>query len=1114
MTRCPSLSTVLRTAARTAAWSLLLLLVSSAVPAAAVDTTDTRMLADPAISAEHVAFVYAEDLWVARLDGSDVHRLTSDIGVERSPRFSPDGRTIAFSGQYDGNVDVYLVPVEGGVPRRLTWHPGNDMVQGFTPDGGSVLFTSPRTVHTNRHRHLYAVPVDGGFPTRLPLPNVHVAATSPDGSKIAYVPEREVFEIWKHYRGGAASRIWIYDTADASIEEIPRPPGRSNDIDPLWIGDRIWFRSDRNGELNLFSFDPATGQVEQQTHHQDFPVLAASAGGGRIVYEQAGYLHLLDPTSGSSRRLALGVAADLVETRARFEKIGEFVRHADISPTGVRALFEARGEILTLPAEKGEPRNLTRTPGAHERFPAWSPDGRWVAYFSDASGEYELVIAPHDGRAASGETRSIPLDGAGFYSDPKWSPDSRWISYLDNSMSLYVLEVATGTTRRISSETLYGPVPTLHHAWSPDSRWIAYTRNTSTYFQRLELYSLDEDRSHAVTEGLSDVGEPVFDASGDYLWFSASTDAGPVRQWFALSNLDAESTNTLYLAVLEAGKRSPLAPENQEEKPKSDAGDGDEAGKGDEAENGEEDGTPTVVIDLDGLAQRIVALPVEPALYGLLQPGPAGTLYYLRADRLGAFSTPEGGTSLRRFSLEKRSEETLGDGIEGFVLSADHEKLLYSSKGAWAIADAGTIEAGKGTLPLDQVEVRVDPGAEWRQIFHEVWRIERDYFYDPGMHGADWPAIRDKYEAFLPDLATRSDLTRVLWWMGSELVVGHLFIGGGDSRSEPESVPGGLLGADYEIANGRYRFAKVYGGLNWNPDLRSPLTEPGVDVHEGEYLLAVDGRELTAGDNLFSRFENRAGKIVDITVGPDPEAGPGDAGVRTVQVVPVEDEIALRNRAWVEGNLKRVDEATGGRVAYVYVPNTSQGGHTYFKRYFYPQADRQAIIVDERYNAGGQVADYYIDILRRPRIAYWAMRYGADLKTPLASIQGPKVMIVDQDAGSGGDLLPWMFRKLDLGTIVGKRTWGGLVGILGFPRLMDGGYVTAPNLAIWTEDGWVVENEGVPPDIEVEQLPAEVMAGRDPQLEKAIEVVLERLEANPPVEPERPEYPNRAGSPP
>ncbi|MGD2114443.1 MAG: PDZ domain-containing protein [Acidobacteriota bacterium] len=1075
----------------------------AAVPAGAVDTADTRMLADPALSREHVAFVYAEDLWIARRDGTGVRRLTSHVGVETAPRFSPDGRTIAFSGQYDGNVDVYSIPVEGGAPTRLTWHPGADRVQGFTADGAAVLFTSRRTVHTRRHRHLYSVPLDGGFPSRLPVPTAHVAELSPDGSRLAYVPDGDESTTWKHYRGGTASRIWILDLSDLSVEEIPRPPERANDTDPVWIGERIWFRSDRTGEFNLFSYDPAGGAIEQHTFHEDFPILALDGDGERIVYEQAGFLHLFDPRTGSAERLVVGVATDLIEARPRYEKASELVRDADLSPSGVRAVFETRGEIVTLPADKGEPRNLTSTPGVHERSPAWSPDGRWIAYFSDASGEYRLVIAPHDGREETGSARTVSLDGAGFYRDPKWSPDGAWISYVDNSLSLYVLEVATGAIRKVSSETLYGPVPTLHHAWSPDSRWLAYTRNTKTYFQRLCLYSVEEDRSHTVTEGLSDVGEPVFDAGGEYLWFSASTDAGPVRQWFAVSGNDVRSTNTLYAAVLQRGVASPVAPENQEETP-----DGAEDGDDDPDGEGDGDQPPRVEIDLDGLAQRIVALPVEPALYRGLRPGAAGTLFYLKARAQGAFGQPAGASALTSFSTETLEEKTLAEDVRSFTLSADRKKLLYATGDRWAVVDAGSeIEAGSGVLPLDRVELRVDPRAEWEQMYHEAWRIQRDYFYDPGMHGADWPALRDKYAVFLPHLATRSDLNRVLRWLGSELTVGHLYVGGGDSRSEPEQIPGGLLGADYQIVDGRYRFARVYGGLNWNPDLRAPLTEPGVDVREGELLLAVDGRELTADENLFARFENRAGEIVEITVGPSPD---GD-GARTVEVVPIEDEISLRNRAWVEDNLARVDEATGGRVAYVYVPNTAGRGHTYFKRYFYPQADRDAIIIDERYNGGGQVADYYIDILRRPLIARWAMRYGEDLKTPLASIQGPKVMIIDQYAGSGGDLLPWMFRKLDLGVLVGKRTWGGLVGILGFPPLLDGGRVSAPNLAIWTEDGWVVENEGVPPDVEVEQLPSEVMSGRDPQLEKAIELVLEQLEATPPEEPRRPEYPERAG---
>lgn len=1088
------------------------LALAAALPAAAVDVHDTRMLTDPAVSAEHVAFAYAGDLWVARLDGSGVRRLTSDVGDESRPRFSPDGSLIAFSGQYDGNVDVYVVGVEGGVPRRLTWHPGPDLVQAFTPDGSAVLFTSTRSVHTRRHRHLYTVPVDGGFPERLPIPTAFEATFSPDGSHLAYVPEGETFRTWKHYRGGRAARIWLYDRADGSIEEIPRPLGRSNDTEPMWIGSTVYFLSDRDGDFQLHAYDTATGAVTRLTGHRDFPVLAASAGGGRIVYEQGGYLHLFDPATGSAERLVLGVAADLVETRPRYVSGVELVRNADVSPTGARAVFELRGEIVTVPAKEGSPRNLTRTPGSHERSPAWSPDGRFIAWFSDASGEYRLHVAPQDGH---GEVRTFDPGGAGFYEDLHWSPDGAWISFKDNSRSLYVLEVATGAVRKVSSDPIYGPLDALRHSWSPDSRWIAYTRNTSTYFQELWIYSLEEGRSHGVTEGLSDVGEPVFDASGKYLYFSASTDAGPVRQWFSLSSTGARLTGSLYLAVLRDDLPSPLARESDEEKG-WDGGKKPSGSGGDEEKKTADDSEAPVRVDIDfdRLAQRIVALPVEPADYGRLHAGKAGKLYYLKSRARGPFDQAVGETALVRFDLEERKEETLLEGASWFALSADGEKVLYSKGegGATTFAIAGSggkIEPSgpdSGTLPVGDVEVRVDPRAEWDQMFHEAWRIQRDYFYDPGMHGADWPAMRDKYAAFLPDLATRSDLNRLLMWLGSELSVGHLYVGGGDSRYEAERVPGGLLGADLTIENGRYRFARVFGGLNWDPDLRAPLTEPGVDVREGEYLLAVEGRDLVPPENPYARFENTAGQIVEITVGPSPDG----TGSRTVRVVPVADDVALRNRAWVEGNVARVDEATGGRVAYVYVPDTGPRGHTYFRRYFYPQSDKDAIIVDERYNGGGLVADYYVDLLRRPRLAYWAMRYGQDLKTPMASIQGPRVMIIDQFAGSGGDLLPWMFRKLGLGTLVGKRTWGGLVGILGFPELMDGGFVTAPNLAIWTEDGWVVENEGVPPDVEVEQLPAEVAAGHDPQLEKAIEVALEQLDSMPPEHLERPEYPDKA----
>ena len=1085
-------------------------------PTFAVDIHDTRLVSDPAVSASNIAFSYANDLWVANLDGSNVRRLTSHPGVEVRPRFSPDGSMIAFTGRYAGNTDVYVVPTEGGVPRRLTWHPRNDIALGFTPDGKNVLFTSPREVYTNRFTQLFTVPVDGGAVTKLPVPNAWRAVYSTDGSKLVYNPLGDAFLEWKHYRGGQTSRLLIFDMKTFATEQIPQPSGRSNDVDPMWIDGKVYFRSDRDGEFNLYSFDPASKKVARLTTHADFPIVAASAGAGRIAYEQAGYIHLFDPRSGNDARVKVGVAADLIETMPRFAKGKKYIRGATISPSGARAAFEYRGEIVTLPREKGDDRNLTNSTAANDRSPAWSPDGRSIAWFSDQSGEYRLYIGAQDAKAAP---REIKIDGAGFYDDPKWSPDSKHLSFADNSRSIFVVDLASGTTDKVSSDVMYGPVRILNHSWSPDSQWLAYTRNTSTYMNRIWLYSVAEKKSYPLTDGYTDANAPVFDPNGKYLYFLASTDAGPVEDWFAQSNADLRATQSIYLAVLPKGVPSPLAKESDEEAAKkadenatkpdaTPASATPSAAKSDEAK-ADKKGPAKVVIDFDGLTQRIVALPPKPGGYDALAVGKSGQIYYLKTA-VGTGAQGPDDQSLMRFDLEKRKEDTLLDKAAAFELSDDAKRMLLNTgANSWSIVDvADKLDTSKFRLPVDNIRVKVDPRAEWKQIYNEAWRINRDYFYDPAMHGANWTALRDKYAVFLDDLADRDDLNRVMQWLHSELSVGHHRLGGGDSLADVESIPGGLLGADYKVENGRYRFAKVFGGLNWNPDLRAPLTEPGVDVKAGEYLLAVDGKELKYPENLYSRFEQTAGRIVELTVGPNADG----SGSRIVKVVPIEDEAALRNRDWVEGNLRKVTAATNGRVAYVYVPNTAEAGYTYFKRYFFPQADREAIIVDERHNGGGSVADYYIDILRRPMISHWAMRYGGDLKTPLASIQGPKVMLIDETAGSGGDLLPWMFRKLQMGTIIGRRTWGGLVGVLGFPTLMDGGFITAPNLGIWTPEGWVVENEGVPPDVDVEQTPADVIAGHDPQLERAIQVVMQQLEKNPVPQEKRPPFPLRAPS--
>ena len=1101
------------------AFICILGLAALAQTAAGVDTKDTRLLTQPAISQSRIAFVYANNLWVADIDGGNPRQITSDIGVELSPAFSPDGKWVAFSAQYEGNLDVYIVPAEGGIPKRLTWHPGPDLVQGFTADGASVYFVSTRSMATPGSLKLYRVSVQGGFPEEFKIPSIYRAAFSPDGQFIAYNPLDDAFTQWKHYRGGMVSEIWILKVSDYSVEKIPQPKGRSNDVYAMWLGEKIYFLSDRNGEFNLFSFDRKSKEVKQLTNFNDFPILNASTGAGKIIFERAGYLHLFDLQTAETAKLAIGLAADLLELRPRYVRGPQWVRSGSISPSGARAVLEFRGEIVTVPAEKGDFRNLTSTPGAHERTPVWSPDGKSIAYVSNESGEYELFVRSQDSK---GEPKKYKLNGAGFYDSLVWSPDSQKISFADNSMSLFWIDLKAGNVKRIGQEYYYGPfrARTTSTVWSPDSNWIAYTLNTTASIQRIHVYSLEQDKSYPVTDGLSEAAEPVFDKSGKYLYFFGSTDAGPVKNWFDQSVADMRMTNSIYLAVLRKDLPSPLAKESDEEKPadkeekkqgeaatESRAQDQKKEGEKEAEKKAEEKPEEKFRIDFDGLDHRILALPVSSGYYWNLQAGEEGQVYYLETKSAGGGYPVELqglAGALHHYDIKARKDEVVLPEAELFLLTADRKKIGYKLKDSfWIVPAAGKPEPGKGRLNLETVEVRIDPRAEWDQIFQEVWRINRDFFYAPNMHGANWPAMKEKYATFLPHLSCRSDLNRLIEWLCSELAVGHSYSGGGDQLFEPKRVAGGLLGADYAVENGLYRFKKVFGGLNWNPDLRSPLTEPGVDVNPGEYLLAVGGVDLRPPTDVYSLFENTAGKIVEITVGPNPDG----TGSRTVQAVPVADEYALRNRDWVEGNLKKVEKATGGRVAYVYVPNTATSGHRYFKRYFFPQADKEAIIVDERFNGGGSLADYYIDFLRRQYYAMWATRYGHDYRTPNAMIPGPKVMLVNETAGSGGDFLPWLFRKFGLGKLIGKRTWGGLVGILGFPVLMDGGMVTAPNLGIWTEDGWIVENEGVPPDIEVEQWPAEVAAGHDPQLEKAIQVVMEELKANPPKRPVRPPFP-------
>ncbi|HEA29290.1 MAG TPA: peptidase S41 [Leeuwenhoekiella sp.] len=1064
---------------------------------AQINTTDTRLMHSPAMGTDHVAFIYANDLWVASKNGQNPKRLTVDEGIESNPVFSPDGKTIAFSAEYEGNTDVYTVPVSGGVPQRLTYHPYNDWVRGFSPDGKSVLFLSQRNVYTNRIAQLFTVELAGGRVHPLDIPQAYWASYSPEGDFMAYTPISDRFTQWKHYRGGTASRIWIYNFNSHEVTEIPKPTNGSNDAQPQWMGNTVYFKSDRNGEFNIFSYEPNSKKVAQLTDFKDFPVLNLSAANGEILFEQAGYLHTLNPTSGESEKLTIGIAADLLEMRPRFVSNPDYARSVGLSPTGVRAVMDYRGDIITVPTEKGDPENLTQTPGAHETFPTWSPDSKHIAYFSDASGEYMLHIKDQNSQERA---KVIALEGTGFYAYPNWSPDSEKIAYVDNGRNLWIVNVNSGKNTKVAQDILYTPgvYRNLFGDWSADSNWIAYTLITETNYEQAYLYALSEKKSHAVSDALVNVSAPIFDPSGKYLYLTASTDAGPVVNWFDQSNQDARVSNSLYLITLQKDVESPFAKENDVEKIEATAKEQDKKDKMDE--DGEKMPIKTLKIDWDGLQHRIVSVPVPSGNYGQLTVPKEGELYYL------AQNNSEGKSTLYKYDLADRKNEELFDTDE-FLISANGEKMLYYADDKWFLSETGK-KAENEPIDLETIQVKINPRQEWTNIFNEAWRVNRDYFYDPGMHGVDWPAMREKYKGFLKDVPTKDDLYRMMGWMFSELSVGHhRFDDNGDDYQESKEIPGGLLGADYTIENNRYKIQKIYGGLNWNPGLRSPLIEPGVQVNEGDYILEVNGKTVTSSENLYSFFENTADKIVSLKVGPNANGN----NSRVINVTPIPSEWALRNRDWVEGNIKKVDAATNGQVAYVYVPNTADAGHEYFKRYFFPQATKKAIIVDERFNGGGQLADYVIDILKKPKQANWNFRYGKDLKSPSASIQGPKVMLIDETAGSGGDYLPWMFRKFELGTLVGKRTWGGLVGVLGYPEFIDGGTVTAPNIAFYNENGFRIENEGIPPDVEVEQLPKTVIEGHDPQLEKAIETILKQLKENPPKETKTPAYPDKSG---
>ena len=1072
---------------------------------------ECRLLRQPDIEGDHIVFVYAGDLWTVARAGGVATRLTTHDGVERFPQLSPDGNTVAFTGEYDGNVDVYTVPIVGGEPTRLTWHPGDDQVAGWYPDGKSVLFRSTRASAPTRFDRFFKIPAAGGFEEMLVLPTAGYCSFSPDARKIAFVSPSYDRRTWKRYRGGNAPDIWIYDFAGNQSEKITDWAGP--DEWPMWHGNTVYYCSDRDGRTaNLWAYDVDKKTHRQVTHFTDYDVKWPSLGSDAIVFENGGYLYVMDLPAEKPVRIKVLVPDDKPGARAEVRNVSAWITDWDLSPSAKRAVFAARGDLFTVPAENGDPRNLTQTPGARERDPAWSPDGKWVAYLSDQSGEYEIHVIGSDGKTPA---RQVTHGGGTFRFGPRWSPDSKKLAFSDKTMTLWWCDVATGKLAKVDKSD-WGE---FHdYRWAPDSRWIAYSMPLATGFDRLMLYNVEGGAPTAVTDGMTDDVEPVFDPEGKYLYFISRRTVAPEFGAFEL-DFQFRVTDKIYALALRDSLPSPAAPKSDEE-----TGAGAESGKSKDASGGKADATKgdakaakagdgdktaaaaPVAIQLDGLGARCAVMPIPPGSYTGLTAF-KDKLVYLSQDAANPEDDAPGHASIHVFDLDKRKDQVVIAKVNAaYAAAQDGAKLLYRSGDTYGIVEASEgKKSGDGKLATGSLMALVDPRQEWRQMFDEAWRLERDFYYDPAMGGLDWKAIGERYRQLVPFVAHRADLSYLLGELQGELSTSHTYVSGGD-MPQAAKVDVGLLGADYALdaASGLYRFKTIYRDRDWNSKIAAPLGEPGIGVHEGDLLLAVNWRPVKATENLFAAFVNTTGKQTTIKVG----ASASDPKPRSYTVVPIANEASLRYATWVAGNRAKVAKATNGQVAYIHVPSTSINGIQEFTKQYYPQVDKHGIIVDERFNSGGFIPDFFVERLWRKTWVAWSNRDGGGTRTPSTGIDGPKCILINEYAGSGGDAFPFYFHMQGLGPVIGKRTWGGLVGISHGLPLQDGGSITMPDFGMYDPrtGQWLVENHGVDPDIEVENAPHLLVEGRDPQLERGIQYCLEQLKTSPPVAAKKPEY--------